>query len=54
MFADDVLCQETIVGCSCKKIIMIIICDVLHMGELVDQTRDHKIVQIMGSDKFMA
>lgn len=29
-------------------------CDVLHMGDMGDLTRDHSIVRIVGSDDFMA
>lgn len=37
-----------------QKLAKKLICDVLHMGDMGDLTRDHKVVRIVASDNFMA
>lgn len=37
-----------------QKLAKKLICEVLHMGDMGDLTRDHKVVRIVGSDSFMA
>uniref|UniRef100_A0A0P4VX69 MADF domain-containing protein n=1 Tax=Scylla olivacea TaxID=85551 RepID=A0A0P4VX69_SCYOL len=37
-----------------RKLAKKLICDVLHMGDMGDLTREHSVVRVAGSDTFMA